>query len=182
MEDFALTGGLTTRLTRRIITRRCAAMLANLFLSVAVFAQTGPSTRPVTPTGDDISGMYSFLQEGEFVQITVEEQERVTGFISRFGDLPSDKGAFLDQFIKKGKLAGENIDWESEPVHGTWFGFRGTVARGEGKSPAELGNYVLKGTLTQYSTNSEKKTSARSREVIFKSFPKDSIPARSKQD
>src|ERR1700741_2807608 len=33
------------------------------------------------PTGDDYSGMYSFLREGEFVQITIEDRGNVTGFI-----------------------------------------------------------------------------------------------------
>jgi hypothetical protein len=40
--------------------------------------------------GLQYSGMYSFLKEGEFVQVTVEDAGRVTGFVSRFGDLDSD--------------------------------------------------------------------------------------------
>src|SRR5437763_15856703 len=52
------------------------------------------------------SGMYTFLKDGEFLQVTVEDDARVTGFISRFGDTESDKGAFLDQFFKSGKIEG----------------------------------------------------------------------------
>ena len=37
------------------------------------------------------SGTYSFLKEGEFVQITVEEAGKVTGFISRFGEADNEK-------------------------------------------------------------------------------------------
>src|SRR5260370_11599550 len=44
-------------------------------------------------SGADYSGMYSFLRDGEFVQITVEDQGRVTGFVSRYGD--SEKIAAL---------------------------------------------------------------------------------------
>src|SRR2546427_10842721 len=46
--------------------------------------------------GAEYSGMYNFLREGEFVQLTVEDQGHVTGFVSRFGDSESDRGAFLD--------------------------------------------------------------------------------------
>ncbi len=53
--------------------------------------------------------MYSFLQEGEFVQLTVEEAGRVTGFISCYGELDSDRGQFLDLFFKSGKLDGKDL-------------------------------------------------------------------------
>ncbi len=53
-------------------------------------------------SGADYSGMYSFLRDGEFVQVTVEDQGRVTGFVSRYGDSESDRGVFLDHFFKSG--------------------------------------------------------------------------------
>src|SRR5579862_9962236 len=71
------------------------------------------------------SGMYTFLKDGEFVQITVEDAGRVTGFISRFGDGDSDRGAFLDQFFKQGKLEGSKLNFTTDTVHGTWFEFSG---------------------------------------------------------
>ena len=49
---------------------------------------------------------------------TVEDAGRVTGFISRFGDGESDKGAFLDQFFKTGKLEGNKLSFTTEVVHG----------------------------------------------------------------
>ncbi len=130
----------------------------------------------------DISGMYSFLREGEFVQITLEDQGKITGFISRYGDLESDRGAFLDQFLKQGKLEGAKLTFSSEPLHGVWFEFRGTVGRGPAKTPAEEGYYVLKGTLTQHVTDANHKETARSREVEFKSFPSDAAPPPAKRD
>ena len=45
--------------------------------------QAPPSTGASQPEGHAYSGMYSFLKDGEFVQITVEDGGRVTGFISR---------------------------------------------------------------------------------------------------
>jgi len=131
---------------------------------------------PVPLPGSEYSGMYSFLRDGEFVQITVEDQGRVTGFVSRYGDLESDRGAFLDHFFKQGKLEGNKLAFTTETVHGIWFEFRGTVERGEGKKAGDEAYYVLKGTLTEYSTDAAKKTTSRSREVVLKSFPQDLNP------
>ena len=117
--------------------------------------------------------MYSFLKEGEFVQLTVEDAGRVTGFISRFGDQESDKGAFLDQFFKTGKLEGNNLSFSTEIVHGTSFDFKGTVERGDGKNPGAEAYFVLKGTLTQSDSDANKKITAHSREVVLKMFPAD---------
>jgi hypothetical protein len=116
--------------------------------------------------------MYTFLKEGEFLQITIEDAGRVTGFISRFGDGDSDRGAFLDQFFKQGKLEGSKLNFTTDTVHGTWFEFSGTVERGEGKTLDEEAYYVVKGTLAEHETDAANKTSSKSRAVTFKSFPR----------
>lgn len=119
------------------------------------------------------SGMYSFLKEGEFVQLTVEDTGRITGFISRFGDQESDKGTFLDQFFKTGKLEGNRLSFTTEIVHGTAFDFQGTLERGDGKKPGDEAYFVLKGILTQNDSDVNKKVTAHSREVVLKAFPAD---------
>jgi hypothetical protein len=126
--------------------------------------------------------MYSFLRDGEFVQITVEDGGRVTGFLSRYGDLESDKDAFLDHFFKEGKLDGNKLSFTTETVHGVWFEFTGTVDRGPGKQPGDEAYYVLNGTLVEHTTGADKKTSSRSREVALKSFPQDMAPSPQKKD
>lgn len=131
--------------------------------------------------GAEYCGMYSFLREGEFVQVTVEEKGHVTGFISRYGDLESDRGAFLDHFFKDGKLDGNKLDFTTETVHGVWFEFRGSVERGEGKKSGDEAFYLLKGTLTENSTDANKKTSSHTREVALKSFPQDMSPEPAKR-
>jgi len=122
------------------------------------------------------SGMYTFLKEGEFVQVTVEDEGHVTGFVSRYGDGESDKGAFLDQFFKTGKLDGNKLAFTTEIVHGVWFEFKGTVERGEGKNPGDEAYFVLKGTLTENSTDVNKKVTSHLREVVLKIFPEDAGP------
>jgi hypothetical protein len=124
----------------------------------------------------DYSGMYNFLRDGEFVQLTVEAQGRVTGFISRFGDSESDRGVFLDHFFKSGKLEGNQLAFTTEVVHGVSFEFRGTVERGEGKNPGDEAYYVLRGKLVDNIIDEANKKSSRSREVALKSFPQDVAP------
>lgn len=129
---------------------------------------------PPAPAPNDYSGMYGFRKEGEFVQITVEDAGRVTGFVSRYGDGESDQGVFLNQFFKDGKLDSKKLSFTTETVHGVSFDFKGTVDRGPGKTLSDEGYYVLRGTLTTNLTDSGKKTAASSTEVILKSFPRDS--------
>jgi hypothetical protein len=138
--------------------------------------KNAPSRPPVSRPGEEYAGMYSFLQEGEFVQITVEDAGRVTGFVSRYGDLDSDKGAFLDHFFKTGKLDGNKLLFTTEVVHGTSFDFAGTVDRGEGKKPGDEAYYVLRGKLTETTTDAANKTASRSRDVTFRAFPRDASP------
>jgi hypothetical protein len=145
-------------------------------------AQSAPQNPPPAKPADDYSGMYSFLRDGEFVQVTVEDQGLVTGFVSRYGDLESDRGEFLDHFFKTGKLDGNKLSFTTETVHGTWFDFKGTVERGSGKNSGDEAYYLLKGTLTEYATDENKKTSSRARDVAFKSFPQDLSPTPEKRD
>jgi len=147
-----------------------AIVLVFLIVSTLLHAQT-PSEN-AKPT-DDYSGMYTFLQEGEFVQITVEDEGRVTGFISRYGNSESDRGAFLDQFFKQGKLDGTKLTFTTDTVHGVWYDFTGTIDRGPGKTPADEAYYIVKGTLKEYRTDANKKVTSTSQEVQFKSFPHD---------
>jgi hypothetical protein len=130
-------------------------------------AQNSTPARPA----EDYSGMYSFLREGEFVQLTIEDEGRVTGFVSRYGDTESDRGAFLDQFFKQAKLDGTNLSFTTATVHGVWYEFKGTIARGQGRTPSDEAYYILKGTLTEYRTDADKKVTSKSHEVGFKSFP-----------
>jgi hypothetical protein len=154
-----------------------------LLLACALLsAQNATSGAPAVPPSADYSGMYSFLQDGEFVQLTIEDAGRVTGFISRYGDLESDRGQFLDHFFKPGKLDGSKLNFTTETVHGVWYEFKGSVERGPGKNPGDEAYYVLKGSLVQNTTDSSKKTSAKSRDVTFKSFPQDIETAPAKQN
>jgi hypothetical protein len=132
-----------------------------------------PSAVREARAGREYSGMYSFLEDGEFVQVTMEDEGRVTGYVSRYGKGESDKGAFLDQFFRTGKLDGSKLSFTTETVHGVWYDFKGAVERGEGKNPGDEAYYVLKGTLTENASDAAKKVATHSRDVVLKKFPED---------
>ena len=155
-------------------------------LILSVFCWLGcvvsPAQNTASRSGNDYSGMFSFLRDGEFVQITIEDQGRVTGFVSRYGDQESDRGAFLDHFFKQGKLEGNRLSFTTQMVHSVWFEFNGAFDRGEGKSPGDESYYLVKGTLIESTMDANKQTSSKSREVTFKSFPRDTAPTPGKRD
>jgi hypothetical protein len=163
----------------------CFVLITGLFSWMLAAAQTNPNPPDKNAAGkptsssapaSDYSGMYSFVRDGEFVQLTLEDQGHVTGFISRYGDSENDRGVFLDQFFKPGKLEGNQLAFTTETVHGVAFEFHGTIDRGEGKNRADEAYYVLKGTLVKNTTDDAKKTSSQSSEVALKSFPQDLSP------
>jgi len=142
-----------------------AVLFGVLLAATLLEAQNTPpqsSTQPVA----DYSGMYAFLQEGEFIQLTVEDEGQITGFISRYGDSDADHGAFIDHFIKEGKLAGKKVYFRTETA-------KGAIDRGTGKNATDEGYYVLKGVLTRHEVGANNKPTSKSQEVSFPSFPQD---------
>ena len=143
-----------------------------LILVLAACA-TAQEAKPAPAPAEDYSGMYTFLHEGEFVQLTVEDDGHLNGFISRLGDQESDRGSVLDHFFKVAKLEGHQVSFTTSTIHEVRFEFKGTVDRGPAKARAQEGYYVMKGALTEYVTDLAKKESARTREVEFNLFPED---------
>lgn len=117
--------------------------------------------------------MYSFLKEGEFVQITVEDDLSVSGFISRYQDGGDGKGGFVDQFFKSGKLEGNKLVFATKLSNNVSYDFKGTIERGEGKNPGDDSYFLIKGTLMENTTDPNKKVTSQSQTVVFKSFPQD---------
>jgi hypothetical protein len=156
---------------------RFSAIAALLLVFVAASAaQKAKKDKPsaaepasVNAAAEDISGMYGFLKEGEFVQINLEESG-VSGYISREGDMESDRGQFLDQFFTKASIHGREVSFLTKAVHGVWFEFKGRFERGPGKTKAEDAYYVLHGTLTEFRSDAANKATSHSREVEFKSL------------
>lgn len=155
-----------------------AIMVKSIFLMtaalcVSVIAAGLPATAFAQNNGsNDISGMYTFLREGDYVQLTVEEG-RLSGYISHFGDTDTDRGELIDQFLDKTSLQGNRISFNTKTVHGIWYDFSGTISVAPGKKPGEEGYRVIKGTLTQHTTDAKGADKAMQRQVDLKSFPAD---------
>ena len=160
---------------RQIVGLLTLVTLAGLCQAQAGFAGRGQDktgaqearNAPANTPAEDISGMYSFLKEGEFVQLNIEKTA-FSGYISRSGDSDSDRGVFLDQFFDKASIQGHDVSFTTKPVHGVWFEFKGRYQRGTAKTKVEDGYYILRGTLKEYSKDPGKNTVSRSREVEFK--------------
>ena len=158
-----------------------AIIIASFFTCAAGQGTQAPAASTSFPP-DEISGMYSFTRDGEFVQVSVDDQGKVTGFVSRFGDLDSDRGAFLDHFFKTAKLEKDALSFTTEQVHGTWFEFKGKIDRGEAKTQDQEGYYMITGTLTQFVSDAHKRVTSRSRELAMKHFPRDEAINAVKRD
>jgi hypothetical protein len=147
--------------------------LAVLWIVPAVCVVSLAQSAPQDPAAENVSGMYSFLREGEFVQVTVEDAGHVTGFISRYGDSDSDRGVFLNQFFKTGKLDGNNLSFSTETVHLVWFELQAVVEHDPQKRAGEEGYRILRGKLTEHREDADKKDLSKVYDVALKSFPQD---------
>ncbi len=112
--------------------------------------------------------MYSFLKEGEFLQINLDRNGVASGYISRQGDLESDRGAFLDQFFSQASIRGHDVAFTTRAIHGVWFEFKGRFDRGPAKTKQEDGYYVVRGTLKEFTKGTDNNIASRSREAEFK--------------
>ena len=126
-------------------------------------------SKPNDPS-NDLSGMYTFLKEGEFVQLTVEDGQ-LSGFVSRFGDTDSDKGQFIDQFFDKATLEGDHLHFKTKTVHAVWYELDGTLTTVPGKQKGDEGYRVIRGKLTLHNADAKGAEHASERTVEFKSFP-----------
>ena len=182
-----------------LLRRRALITVTLVMLAAACQAQVGLATRgqnqaaqednanaKAPHAAEDISGMYSFVKEGEFLQITLDRNS-VTGYISRMGESDSDNGVFLDQFFLKADVQGHDVSFTTRPLHSVWYEFNGKFSRGPGKTKGDDGYYILRGTLKELTSNNADKTvSSRLREVEFKLLaqpedPDEAKPAKNKK-
>jgi|SRR5208283_5415867 len=149
------------------------AMMSACLLAVTTVAPVtlhGQAASATPAVSSDLSGMFTFLREGEFVQLTDDDGE-ISGFVSRFGDTDSDKGQFIDQFFDKASLAGDHLYFKTKTVHAMWYEFDGTLTVVAGKQKGEEGYRVLRGKLTLHASDAKGVEHASEKTVEFKSFP-----------
>ncbi len=148
--------------------------IAALSLAFVTAGLAQEAVKPGAELSGDITGLYSFLHEGEFVQIEVDEG-KVTGLVSRFKNEDQEKAEFVDQFFDQAKLEGSTLSFRTKPADGVWFEFSGTVARGSAKTPGDEGYWNVRGTLTEH-LDTDGKVTEKVHELTLKSFPEDAEP------
>lgn len=172
--------------------RRTTQALAGALLLLAATALLArdPKLDPLL-TGD-FSGMYTFLQDGESVQLTLDpapteatewtKPQKLTGFVSRLGNTPDDQDRILDHFFKSGSVESNRVRFTTKTVHGVWYEFEGKVQRDERRATRDKeGFYIIRGMLTEHVIDRNGKDSSRQRELTMKSFPNldDPVPVDS---
>ncbi len=113
--------------------------------------RTRSSGRTVLPL--EASGEYS-LGSGEMVDVELEP-ERLSGYITRFGDRESDQGTPLTFFFATSRLAGQRLAFTTRQIHGVWFSFEGTIVRGPARSREQQGYYLLEGRLVLHDVDGQ---------------------------
>ena len=179
MRRFVVWGERTLRtICEKPIQQRDSGFQPRFWLLVMV-ATTGSlavgwQQKPAVPSrsGAEYSGMYSFLREGEFVQITGDDAGAVSGFVARYGDLESDKGVLLDHFFKSARLEGNRLTFTTEVVHGVSYDLQGTISRGVNKRPGEEGYYLVESNLRETTADENGKPTSRERGIVLKSLPR----------
>lgn len=99
---------------------------------------------------EDASGEYNLGQPGEVIQIILEQQGHLTGYISILGDHDSDRGTPLTFMFHHTSVSGEQVQFATGTVHGVWYGFHGSILRGAARSHSEEGYYRLTGVLEEH--------------------------------
>jgi len=123
-----------------------------------------------TTTLPEISGLYTFLHEGEFVQLTLNDTV-LSGFISRYAD--EKQQTFVDQFFRKASWDGKTLNFETRPAKDVWYAFSGVVVFAQDKKPEDEGYRILRGTLTTHWKGEYDKEESKAEAVEFRSFPPD---------
>jgi len=137
-------------------------------------SQKAPTRNPVN---DDYVGMYTFVHDSEFVQITKGDEGTISGFVARYGELESDKGVRLDHFFKSAHIDGDRLTFTTERVHGISYTFDGTFSRGAGKKPGEEGYIGIEGKLIETMSDEKDVVTSREREITLKSLARKVEPS-----
>lgn len=136
-------------------------------------ASDNAATRGDSALPPDVSGEYHFDHVNESIEIDIVHG-KLSGYITRLGDAETDKDTPLTYFFDKTSVDGTRIAFQTRVVHGLWYGFRGTIVRGDGQTRDDEGYYVLHGVLAQHHpTDSDEKSAdetVEERTVNYKSM------------
>jgi len=115
---------------------------------------------PATDKWDSATALYTFLHEGETVQINIEHGH-VSGYVTR-----KENGTQVDQKFESAVLEGDRLTWSTRPMHGTYFSFDGQISHDPNASKDKRGFYKIRGTVTTH-----KRGNASEKQLTMQSLP-----------
>lgn len=134
-----------------------------------VASASQPSSLP-----PDVWGGYAFDHSNDSIELDLD-RNKLSGYITRLGDAETDSNTPLTFFFDQSSIDGGEIGFQTRVVHGVWYSFRGTIVRGDGRTRADEGYYVLRGVLATHYPESGVDKSANEtieqRQIQFKSEP-----------
>ena len=112
---------------------------------------TQSSGRTALPS--EASGEYT-MGGGGTIDIELQP-DRLSGFLTRMGDRESDEGTPLTFFFATSRLSSQQLAFTTRQVHGVWWAFQGTIARGSARTREQQGYYLLQGQLVMHDAASQ---------------------------
>src|SRR5256885_14765759 len=82
------------------------------FLMAALLA---PSAHAKSSLGDDITGMYGFVSDGENIQLNVQNGV-LDGWVHTYGMQESDRNIEMDRFFQRASLQGNQVYFITKPL------------------------------------------------------------------
>jgi hypothetical protein len=153
--------------TMRFISNTLVTVLAAFFMTISGVQTSNTRAPSPRPPAEDISGTYTFLHSGETLQINIEP-DSVSGYVTRKGDLESDRGMMLSHFFTRSAVEGHDVSFSTKPVHGVRFEFAGRFERGPGKTKIADGYYVIRGELKEFMSDADGHAGVRTSQTEFK--------------
>jgi hypothetical protein len=98
---------------------------------------------------EDASGEYLLGDSGNVIEISLQSGQ-LDGYISKLGDLESDRGAPLTYFFTRAELHQRRLSFVTRRVHGVWYSFDGSIVRGPARTRKDAGYYLLEGELVEH--------------------------------
>jgi hypothetical protein len=115
---------------------------------------------------EDASGEYLLGDSGNVIEISLQSG-LLDGYISKLGDLESDRGAPLTYFFTRTELHQRRLSFITRRVHGVWYSFEGSIVRGPARTRKDAGYYLLEGELVEH--NNAGMSTEQGRTVSLKS-------------
>jgi hypothetical protein len=124
---------------------RNLAMVAGVFLTALLSLVRTLTPAPLPQSVPDMTGEYEFLKPDNTLAI-LEEEGKLKGYIDVAQGDEESSDVFSYQ-ITVGMRGGDHVEFKTAKIHEKYYRFKGSVARGEGRTPKDSDFLRLTGDL-----------------------------------